>query len=62
MFSTPSAVASSIPAFLTFLFHVVPMVLGVAAEENTGPIVLYVRTKPVLIVSIGNVGMSAIIG
>jgi hypothetical protein len=38
------------------------MVLGVAAEENTGPIVLYVRTKPVLIVSIGNVGMSAIIG
>ena len=52
MVSTPAvAVAGSIPAFSTCLFHVVPRVPGYAAYEKTGPVVLYRRIKPVLIVS-----------
>ena len=51
-FSTPDAVAGSILAFSTCLFHVVPRVLGCAADEKTGPVVLYGQIKPVLIVSI----------
>ena len=50
--STPDAVAGSIPAFCTCLFHVVPRVPGGAVDEKTGPVVLYGRIKPVLIVSI----------
>ena len=60
--STPYAVAGSIPAFSTCLFPVVPRVPGGAAEEKTVPVVPYGWTKPVLIVSIENVGTSAIIG
>ena len=60
--STPTVVAGLIPAFSTCLFHVVPRVPGGAADEKTGPVVPYRQTKPVLIVSIENVGMSAIIG
>ena len=48
----------------TCLFHVVPRVPpgGGAAEEKTGSVALYGQTKPALIVSIENVGTSAIIG
>ena len=61
--STPTVVVGSIPAFSACLFHVVPRFPGGAAEEKTGPVVPpYGRTKPVLIVSIENVGTSAIIG
>ena len=52
MVSTPDAVAGSIPAFSTCLFHVVPRVPGGAADEKTGPVVPYGRIKLVLIVSI----------
>ena len=38
MVSTHVAVAGSIPAFSTCLIHVVPRVLGVAADEKTGPV------------------------
>ena len=62
MVSTHVAVAGSIPAFSTYLFHVVPRVPGGAADEKTGPIVPYGRIKPALIVSIYLVGPSAIIG
>jgi hypothetical protein len=61
VFSTPTVVAVSIPAFFTCLFHVVPRVPGGAADEKTGPIVPYGRIKPVLILSIYLVGPSAII-
>ena len=60
--STPTVVACSIPTYSTCLFHVVPRVLGDAADEKTGPIVPYGRIKPVLIVSSYLVGPSAIIG
>ena len=60
--STPTVVAGSIPAFSTCLFHVVPRVLGGAAEEKTGPVILYRQIKRILIVSIYLVGPSAIIG
>ena len=60
--STPDAAAFSIPAFSTCLFHVVPRVLGSAADEKTGPIVPYGSIKPAIIVSIYLVGPSAIIG
>jgi hypothetical protein len=60
--STPAVVEGSIPEFSTCLFHVVPSVPGCVAEEKTGPVGPYGRTKPVLIVSIENVGTSAIIG
>ena len=51
--STPDAVvASSIPAFSTCLFHVVPRVLWGVADKKTGPVVLYGRINLVLIVSI----------
>ena len=46
--STPTVVEGLIPAFSTCLFHVVPRVLGGAADETTGPIVLYGRIKLVL--------------
>ena len=52
MVSTPTVVAGSIPAFSTCLFHVVPRVLGGAADEKAGPVVPCGRIKPVLIVSI----------
>ena len=55
-------VAGSIAAFSTYLFHVVARVPGCVAEEKSGPVVLYRRTKPVLIVSIEHVGTSAFIG
>ena len=59
---TCSAVAASIPTFSTFLFHVVPSrVLGGAADKKSGTDVPYRQIKPVLIVSIQNVGTSAII-
>ena len=48
----PSAVAGSIPAFSTSLFHVGPQVLGEVADKMTGTFVPYRRIKPVLIVSI----------
>ena len=38
-------VADSIPAFSTCLFHLVPRVLGVAADEKTVPVELYNRKK-----------------
>ena len=60
--STLTVVAGSIPAFSTCLFHVVPRVPGGAVDEKTGPVVLYGRIKPVLIVSIYLMGPSAIIG
>ena len=50
--STPSAVAGSIPALSTCLFHVVPRVPGGEADEKTGPVVLYRQIKQVLIVYI----------
>ena len=50
--STHVAVVGSIPVFSTCLFQVVPRVPGGAADEKTGPVVLYGRIKPVLIVSI----------
>ena len=61
--STPSAVVAGglIPAFSNYLFHVVPMVAGVADDEKIGPVVPYGRIKLVLIVSI-YLGPSAIIG
>ena len=61
--STSTVVAGLIPAFSTCLFHVVPRVPEGAADEKTGPVVLYGRIKPVLIVSISIilVGLSAII-
>ena len=62
MVSTPTVVADSIPAFSACLFHVVPRIPGGAADDKTGPVVLYGRIKPVLIVSIYLVGASAIIG
>ena len=52
MVSTHVAVAGSIPALSTCLFHVVPRVSGGAADEKTGSVVPYGRIKPVLIVSI----------
>ena len=62
MVSTPDAVAGSIPAFSTCLFHVVPRVPGGAADKKTVIVVPYGRIKPVLIVFIYFVGPSAIIG
>ena len=62
--STSTVVVGLIPAFSTCLFHVVPRVPEGAADEMTGPVVLYGRIKPVLIVSsisIILVGLSAII-
>ena len=41
MVSTPVVVAGSIPAFSTCLCHVVPRVLGGAADKETGPVVPY---------------------
>ena len=61
MVSKSDAVAGSIPAFSTCLFHVVPRVPGGAADEKTGPVVPYGRIKPVLIVFI-YLGTSAILG
>ena len=52
MVSKSDAVAGSIPAFSTCLFHVVPRVPGGAVDEKIGPVVLYGRMKPVLIASI----------
>ena len=43
--STPIVMAGSISAFSTCLFHVVPRVPGSAAEEKTGPVVLYGQTN-----------------
>ena len=62
MVSTLTVVAGSTPAFSTFLFHVVPRVLGGAADEKTGAVVPYSRIKLVLILSIYLVDPSAIIG
>ena len=63
MVSTLTAVAGSIPAFSTCLFHVVPSrVPGGAADEKTGHVVLYGRMQPVLTVCIYLVGPSATIG
>ena len=51
--STTVAVAGSIPAFSTCLFHGVQRVVpGGAADEKTGPVVPCGRIKPVLIVCI----------
>ena len=61
MVSTPTVMAALIPAFSTCLFHVVPRVPRGAADEKTGPVVLYRRIKPVLIVSIYLVGPNPII-
>ena len=64
--STPDAIASSIPAFSTCLFHVVPRVVpGSAADEKTGPVVLTVQTNKSgtnCVHLFIYLGMSAIIG
>ena len=50
MISTPYEVASSIPAISMCHFYVVPTrVPGGEADEKTGPVVLYGRIKPVLL-------------
>ena len=52
-----------VPAFAICLIHVVPRVPGGAADENTGPIVLYRQIKLVKLVLIVSIylGLSAII-
>ena len=61
MGSIPHEVVVRFLHSLPVVFYVVPRVPGCVADKETGPIVLYGRIKPVLIVSI-YLGMSAIIG